>query len=207
MTKGLIGRKLGMSHVYAENGNMIPVTILEVGPCFVSQVKTIEKDGYASVQLSFGKVRETQLTKPEAAHLAKNNLAPMRYLKEFQVSGDSAPSAGSELKIADIFKNNDVVKITGMSKGKGFQGVVKRHGHAGGPQAHGSRFHRHPGSMGANSTPSRVFKGVKLPGRMGGLKSSIKNLKVVKIFEDKNILLVSGSIPGPEKSIVTIEKI
>ncbi len=206
MTKGLIGRKLGMSHIYADNGNMIPVTVLEVGPCFVSQVKTVEKDGYVSVQLSYGKVKETQITKPEKSHLAKNNLEPMRYLKEFQVDGD-VPEAGLEIKIADIFKNDDVVKITGISKGKGNQGVVKRHGFAGGPGAHGSRFHRHPGSMGANSTPSRVFKGMKLPGRMGGAKSTIKNLKVVKIFEDKNILLVSGSIPGPEKSIVTIEKL
>jgi large subunit ribosomal protein L3 len=206
MTKGLIGRKLGMSHIYEDNGNMIPVTVLEVGPCFVSQVKTVEKDGYSSVQLSFGKVRETQISKPEKSHLAKNNLAPMRYLKEFKLDGD-VPQTGSEIKIADIFKNDDVVKVTGVSKGKGNQGVVKRHGFAGGPGAHGSRFHRHPGSMGANSTPSRVFKGVKLPGRTGGAKSTIKNLKVVKIFEDKNILLVTGSIPGPEKSIVTIEKL
>nr|MBP9886173.1 50S ribosomal protein L3 [Leptospiraceae bacterium] len=129
-----------------------------------------------------------------------------RYLKEFELTGD-APAAGSEIKIADIFKDNDVVKVTGISKGKGFQGVVKRHGHAGGPAGHGSRFHRHPGSMGANSTPSRVFKGVKLPGRTGSLKTSIKNLKVVKVYEDKNIILVSGSVPGPEKSIITIEKL
>jgi len=206
MTKGLIGKKLGMSHIYADNGNMIPVTVIEVGPCFVSQVKTVETDGYSAVQLAFGNTRETQLTKPEVSHLAKNNISPMRYLKEFELTGD-APAAGSEIKIADIFKDNDVVKVTGISKGKGFQGVVKRHGHAGGPAGHGSRFHRHPGSMGANSTPSRVFKGVKLPGRTGSLKTSIKNLKVVKVYEDKNIILVSGSVPGPEKSIITIEKL
>ncbi|MBK6605511.1 MAG: 50S ribosomal protein L3 [Leptospiraceae bacterium] len=206
MTKGLIGKKLGMSHIYADNGNMIPVTVIEVGPCFVSQVKTVETDGYSAVQLAFGNTRETQLTKPEVSHLAKNNISPKRYLKEFELTGD-APSAGSEIKIADIFKDNDVVKVTGISKGKGFQGVVKRHGHAGGPAGHGSRFHRHPGSMGANSTPSRVFKGVKLPGRTGSLKTSIKNLKVVKVYEDKNIILVSGSVPGPEKSIITIEKL
>jgi large subunit ribosomal protein L3 len=206
MTKGLIGKKLGMSHIYADNGNMIPVTVIEVGPCFVSQVKTVETDGYSAVQLAFGNTRETQLTKPEVSHLAKNNISPKRYLKEFELTGD-APVAGSEIKIADIFKDNDVVKVTGISKGKGFQGVVKRHGHAGGPAGHGSRFHRHPGSMGANSTPSRVFKGVKLPGRTGSLKTSIKNLKVVKVYEDKNILLVSGSVPGPEKSIITIEKL
>lgn len=206
MTKGLIGKKLGMSHIYADNGNMIPVTVIEVGPCFVSQVKTVETDGYSAVQLAFGNTRETQLTKPEVSHLAKNNISPKRYLKEFELTGD-APAAGSEIKIADIFKDNDVVKVTGISKGKGFQGVVKRHGHAGGPAGHGSRFHRHPGSMGANSTPSRVFKGVKLPGRTGSLKTSIKNLKVVKVYEDKNILLVSGSVPGPEKSIITIEKL
>ena len=206
MTKGLIGKKLGMSHIYADNGNMIPVPVIEVGPCFVSQVKTVETDGYSAVQLAFGSTRETQLTKPEVSHLAKNNISPKRYLKEFELTGD-APAAGSEIKIADIFKDNDVVKVTGSSKGKGFQGVVKRHGHAGGPAGHGSRFHRHPGSMGANSTPSRVFKGIKLPGRTGSLKTSIKNLKVVKVYEDKNILLVSGSVPGPEKSIITIEKL
>ena len=206
MTKGLIGKKLGMSHIYADNGNMIPVTVIEVGPCFVSQVKTVETDGYSAVQLAFGNTKETQLSKPEVSHLAKNNISPKRYLKEFELTGD-APSAGSEIKIADIFKDNDIVKVTGISKGKGFQGVVKRHGHAGGPAAHGSRFHRHPGSMGANSTPSRVFKGVKLPGRAGSLKTSIKNLKIVKVYEDKNILLVSGSVPGPEKSIITIEKL
>ncbi len=204
MTKGLIGKKLGMSHVYADNGNMIPVTVIEVGPCFVSQVKTVETDGYSAVQLAFGNTKETQLSKPEVSHLAKNNISPKRYLKEFELTGD-APSAGSE--IADIFKDNDIVKVTGISKGKGYQGVVKRHGHSGGPAAHGSRFHRHPGSMGANSTPSRVFKGVKLPGRAGSLKTSIKNLKIVKVYEDKNILLVSGSVPGPEKSIITIEKL
>ena len=206
MTKGLIGKKLGMSHVYADNGNMIPVTVIEVGPCFVSQVKTVETDGYSAVQLAFGNTKETQLSKPEVSHLAKNNISPKRYLKEFELTGD-APSAGSEIKIADIFKDNDIVKVTGISKGKGFQGVVKRYGHRGGPAAHGSRFHRHPGSMGANSTPSRVFKGVKLPGRTGSLKTSIKNLKIVKVYEDKNILLVSGSVPGPEKSIITIEKL
>lgn len=206
MTKGLIGKKLGMSHVYADNGNMIPVTVIEVGPCFVSQVKTVETDGYSAVQLAFGNTKETQLSKPEVSHLAKNNISPKRYLKEFELTGD-APSAGSEIKIADIFKDNDIVKVTGISKGKGYQGVVKRHGHSGGPAAHGSRFHRHPGSMGANSTPSRVFKGVKLPGRAGSLKTSIKNLKIVKVYEDKNILLVSGSVPGPEKSIITIEKL
>ncbi len=206
MTKGLIGKKLGMSHIYADNGNMIPVTVIEVGPCFVSQVKTVETDGYSAVQLAFGNTRETQLTKPEVSHLAKNNISPMRYLKEFELTGD-APAAGSEIKIADIFKDNDVVKVTGISKGKGFQGVVKRYGHRGGPAAHGSRFHRAPGSMGANSTPSRVFKGIKLPGRMGSAKTSIKNLKIVKVYEDKNILLISGSVPGPEKSIITIEKL
>jgi large subunit ribosomal protein L3 len=206
MTKGLIGKKLGMSHIYADNGNMIPVTVIEVGPCFVSQVKTVETDGYSAVQLAFGNTRETQLTKPEVSHLAKNNISPMRYLKEFELTGD-APAAGSEIKIADIFKDNDIVKVTGISKGKGFQGVVKRYGHRGGPAAHGSRFHRAPGSMGANSTPSRVFKGIKLPGRMGSAKTSIKNLKIVKVYEDKNILLISGSVPGPEKSIITIEKL
>lgn len=206
MTKGLIGRKLGMSHVYAENGNVIPVTVLEVGPCFVSQVKTLEGDGYASVQLAFGDVKEKAITKAEKTHLAKFNISPKRYLKEFRFIGE-APQAGAEIKIADVFKENDVVKVTGVSKGKGFQGVVKKHGFSGGPARHGSRFHRHPGSMGSNTTPGRVMKGIKLPGRAGGLNVTCSNLKVVKVFEDRNILLVSGSVPGPEKSVITIEKL
>lgn len=206
MTRGLIGRKIGMSRVYKDNGDMVPVTVIEVGPCSVSQVKTPEKDGYYAVQLAYGDVKEKNLTKPEVEHLKKNGITPKRHLKEFRLEGD-APSIGSTINIADVFKELDDIKVTGTTKGKGFQGVVKKYGFHGGPQAHGSRFHRHPGSSGANSTPSRIFKGVKRPGRMGAIQKSVKTLKIMKIFINENIILVSGSVPGSNKSLVTIEKV
>ncbi|MCB1178387.1 MAG: 50S ribosomal protein L3 [Leptospiraceae bacterium] len=206
MTRGLIGKKLGMSHLYSDNGDVIPVTVLEVGPCSVSQVKTPEKDGYMAVQLAFGEIKPSRISKPERIHLEKSGITPKRHLKEFKVEGD-APEIGTTINILDVFKELDDVKVTGISKGKGFQGVVKRHGHHGGPGGHGSRFHRHPGSMGAGSTPSRIFKGVKLPGRTGGEKKSVKKLKILKIIQDQNLLIVAGSIPGNNKSLITIEKV
>lgn len=206
MTRGLIGRKLGMSHLYSESGDIVPVTIIEVGPCSVSQVKTIDKDGYSAVQLAFGDTKEQRLNKAAKTHLSNANVGPKKYLKEFKFEGD-APELGATLGVGDVFTLTDKVKITGVTKGKGFQGVVKRHGHHGGPQAHGSRFHKHPGSIGSNTTPARVFKGVKLPGRDGGLKVSVQRLKIMKILPEENILLVAGSVPGPMESIVTIEKV
>ncbi|MCE9500848.1 MAG: 50S ribosomal protein L3 [Leptospira sp.] len=205
MTKGLIGKKIGMTQVFSENGNMIPVTVLRVGPCNVSQIKENARDGYSSVQLSFGDVKPASLSKAEVAHLAKNNISAKRFLKEFQFDGDS-PALGSEIKAGEVFKISDKVKVTGVSKGKGFQGVIKRYGHRGGPMAHGSRHHRAPGSIGACATPSRVFKGVKMPGRHGSAKTSITNLKIVRILENENLVYVSGSIPGSDESLVTIEK-
>ncbi|MCB1191000.1 MAG: 50S ribosomal protein L3 [Leptospiraceae bacterium] len=207
MTKGLIGKKIGMSQVYSEDGRLIPVTILEIGPCSVSQVRTKEKDGYTAVQLAYGDVKESKLSKAEFSHLSSKSISPKRYLQEFALEGEGLPEEGSLLKITDIFKTKDVVKVSAISKGKGFQGVIKRHGFHGGPGKHGSRNHRHPGSIGACSTPSRVFKGVKLPGRMGGGKATIINLKIIKILEKENILMVSGSVPGNAKGILTIEKI
>jgi large subunit ribosomal protein L3 len=206
MTRGLIGRKIGMSHVYSETGDVIPVTVLEVGPCSVSQVKTPDRDGYLSIQLAYGDVKESKLSKPERLHLAKNGIPPKRYLKEFKIEGD-APSIGSTVSILDVFKELDTVKVTGISKGKGFQGVVKKHGHHGGPGAHGSRFHKHPGSSGAGTTPARIFKGTKYPGRTGSDQRTVKNLKIIKILQDENLLLVSGSVPGNNRSLISIEKI
>jgi large subunit ribosomal protein L3 len=206
MTRGLIGKKVGMSHVYSDNGDVIPVTVIEVGPCSVSQVKTPEKDGYYAVQLAYGDVKENRISKPERVHLEKNGIAPKRHLKEFKLEGD-APNVGATISVTDVFKELDDVKVTGITKGKGFQGVVKRHGHHGGPGGHGSRFHKHPGSMGAGTTPARIFKGVKLPGRMGGVQKSVKKLKVIKIIENKNLLIVAGSVPGNNKGLVTIEKV
>ncbi len=206
MTKGLIGKKIGMSHIYSENGDVIPVTVLEVGPCSVSQIKVPEKDGYYAVQLAYGDVKETRISKPEKMHLAKNGISPKKYLKEFKLDGEP-PALGATVSISDVFKELDDVKVTGITKGKGFQGVVKRHGHHGGPATHGSRFHNHPGSMGAGTTPARIFKGVKLPGRTGGQKQSVKKLKILKIIQDKNLLIVSGSVPGNNMGIITIEKV
>ncbi|MEM7180121.1 MAG: 50S ribosomal protein L3 [Spirochaetota bacterium] len=206
MSNGLIGRKVGMSQVFDENGVLKPVTVLEVGPCFVSQLKTQEKDGYSAVQMSFGEVRKTQLSKAEVNHLEKNKIQPNRFLKEFAFDGD-APNPGDTIQAQDIFAVNDKVKVSSVSKGKGFQGVVKRYGHRGGPASHGSRHHRLPGSIGACATPSRVFKGTRLPGRTGGKKTTVINLNIVKIVEEKNLIMVSGSVPGSNQSIITVEKI
>ena len=206
MSNGLIGRKVGMSQVFDENGVLKPVTVLEVGPCFVSQLKTQEKDGYSAVQMSFGEVRKTQLSKAEVNHLEKNKIQPNRFLKEFKFDGD-APNPGDSIQAQDIIAVNDKVKVSSVSKGKGFQGVVKRYGHRGGPASHGSRHHRLPGSIGACATPSRVFKGTRLPGRTGGKKTTVINLSIVKIVEEKNLIMVSGSVPGSNQSIITVEKI
>ena len=206
MAKGLIGKKIGMSQVFDEEGNVTPVTVLQIGPCHVSQVKTAEKDGYEAVQLAFGDEKVHRTTKPEIKHLEKNGISPKKYLKEFRGFGEM-PDAGTELKVSDVFGVSDKIKVTGVSKGKGFQGVIKRHGFAGGPETHGSRSHRSPGSIGACATPSRVFKGIKLPGRMGGDKVTVRNLKVVKLIPEQNLMLVSGAVPGPENTIITVEKI
>jgi large subunit ribosomal protein L3 len=206
MAKGLIGEKLGMAHIFNNEGKMVTVTVLRVGPCFVSQVKTANKDGYESIQLAFGDAKEKHLTKAEIGHLKKSGLAtPKKHLVEFKGFGDVA--LGTEVKLEDVFALNDTVKVSGTSKGKGTQGVVKRHGFAGGPEGHGSRFQRHPGSIGSNTTPGRVFKGLKMGGRMGTESRTVRNLKVVKIDAESNLVFVSGSVPGKERAIVTIEKI
>ncbi|MCC5814090.1 MAG: 50S ribosomal protein L3 [Leptospira sp.] len=206
MAKGLIGEKVGMTQIFDSEGKVLPVTVLRVGPCAVSQIKTVEKDGYDAIQLAFGDKKEKSVTKAEKGHLGKAGIAvPKKVVKEFRNYGEEV-TLGSELKASDVFQLNDTVKISGTSKGKGFQGVVKRHGFAGGPKTHGSRFQRHPGSIGAGSTPSRVFKGMKMAGRMGSDAATINNLKVVKINENDNLLFVTGSVPGSDNSIVTIEK-
>jgi large subunit ribosomal protein L3 len=207
MAKGLIAEKIGMSQVFDSEGQVIPVTILRVGPCAVSQVKTASKDGYEAVQLAFDSKKEKSMTKAIKGHLAKSGItSPKRHFREFRNFGVEV-TAGAELLVGDIFQINDIVKVSGESKGKGFQGVVKRHNFAGGPKTHGSRFQKHPGSIGANSTPSRVFKGMKMGGRMGADNSTIRNLKIIKIQAEENLLFVSGNVPGSDTSIVTIEKI
>jgi large subunit ribosomal protein L3 len=207
MAKGLIGEKIGMTQIFDTEGNVLPVTILRVGPCAVSQVKTQAKDGYDAVQLAFGSKKEKTSNKAENGHLAKAGIStPKKVLREFRDYGQEV-NLGSELKASDVFQINDKVKVSGITKGKGFQGVVRRHGFAGGPQSHGSRFQRHPGSIGAGSTPSRVFKGMKMGGRMGSDSSTVRNLKVLKINEAENLIFVSGNIPGNNTSVVTIEKL
>lgn len=204
MKKGLIGKKIGMTQIFNEEGKVIPVTVIEAGPCVVSQVKTEETDGYNSIQLGFGAIKESKVNKPERGHFTKANIAPARYLREFRVDSIEDVKVGDELK-ADIFMAGDKIDIQGTSKGKGFQGVIKRHGQHRGPMGHGSMYHRRPGSMGPTSTPGRVFKGKKLPGHMGRVTVTIQNLDVVKVDSDKNVVLVKGSVPGPKGAILKLK--
>ena len=204
MKNGLIGKKIVMTQIFNEEGKVIPVTVIEAGPCVVSQVKTEETDGYNSIQLGFGAIKESKVNKPERGHFTKANIAPARYLREFSVDSIEDVKVGDELK-ADIFMAGDKIDIQGTSKGKGFQGVIKRHGQHRGPMGHGSMYHRRPGSMGSTSTPGRVFKGKKLPGHMGAETVTIQNLEVIKVDLDKNIILVKGSVPGAKGSILKIK--
>ncbi len=206
MAKGLIAEKLGMAHIFDKDGKVITVTALRVGPCIVSQVKTSAKEGYDAIQLAFGAAKEKNLSRAEKGHLSKANAGFKAHLFEFK-GFDSAPELGAEIKLQDVFSINDTVKVTGTSKGKGTQGVVKRHGFAGGPAGHGSRFQRHPGSIGSNTTPARVFKGMKMGGMTGRDKTTVRNLKIVKVIEAENILFVSGPVPGSERAILTVEKL
>ena len=205
MAKGLLAKKLGMTQVFDSEGKLIPVTVLHTGSNFVSQIKTEEKDGYNSVQLAILSSKEKHLSKAEKNHLAKAKLPPLRHLGEFR--GMEALELGSEIKPSQIFAEGDKVKVSGISKGKGYQGVVKRHGFAGGPETHGSRFQRHPGSIGSNTTPARVFKGMRMAGRMGSDFRTVRNLKVVQVKDDSAIIVITGCIPGKDGTVVRIEKI
>ena len=203
MKKAIIGKKIGMTQIFDENGVVIPVTVIEAGPCVVAQVKTSENDGYEAVQLGFGEVKENRLNKPVRGHFSKANVAPRKHLREFRLE-EISYNVGDEIK-ADIFAAGDAVDITGTSKGKGFQGVIKRHGQSRGPMGHGSMYHRRPGSMGSTSTPGRVFKGKRLPGHMGTNTITIQNLEVVSVDLDKNVILVKGSVPGANGAILKIK--
>ena len=204
MKKAIIGKKVGMTQVFDEKGKVIPVTAIEVGPCTVVQIKTVEQDGYQAVQLGFGEVKESKLNKPELGKFAKSKLTPKKVLKEVRLDSIEGIKVGDELK-ADVFSVGDKVDIQGTSKGKGFQGVIKRHGQSRGPMGHGSMYHRRPGSMGSTSTPGRVYPGKKLPGHMGVETVTIQNLEVVKVDLDKNVLLVKGSVPGAKGSVLKIK--
>ena len=204
MKKGIIGKKIGMTQIFDEKGTVIPVTVIEAGPCVVAQVKNTETDGYNAVQLGFGAVKANKVNKPEAGHFAKAKLTAMKHLREFRLDDISNVKVGDEIK-ADVFAEGDKVDIQGTTKGKGFQGVIKRHGQSRGPMGHGSMYHRRPGSMGSTSTPGRVFKGKKLPGHMGMQTVTIQNLDVVKVDMDKNVILVKGSVPGAKGAILKIK--
>ena len=204
MKKGIIGRKIGMTQVFDEKGNVIPVTVIEAGPCVVAQIKTAETDGYNALQLGFGDVKEKHINKPEKGHFAKSKIENKKHLREFRLDSIEGIKVGDEIK-ADIFQNGEKVDVQGISKGKGFQGVIKRHGQHRGPMGHGSMYHRRPGSMGSTSTPGRVFKGKKLPGHMGRLTVTIQNLEVVRVDMDKNVILVKGSVPGAKGAILKVK--
>lgn len=203
MKKAILGKKIGMTQIFDENGKAIPVTAIEAGPCTVIQIKTVDNDGYQAVKLGFGEVKENKLTKPKKGEFAKANITPKKHLREFRLE-EISYNVGDEIK-ADIFAAGDAVDITGTSKGKGFQGVIKRHGQSRGPMGHGSMYHRRPGSMGSTSTPGRVFKGKKLPGHMGRITVTIQNLDVVRVDMDKNVILVKGSVPGPKGAILKVK--
>ena len=203
MKKAILGKKVGMTQIFDEKGRVIPVTAIDAGPCIVVQIKTKDADGYEAVKLGFGDVKENKLTKPKMGEFKKANLSPKKHLREFRLE-EISYNVGDEIK-ADIFTAGDSVDITGTSKGKGFQGVIKRHGQSRGPMGHGSMYHRRPGSMGSTSTPGRVFKGKKLPGHMGRVTVTIQNLDVVKVDLDKNVILVKGSVPGPKGAILKIK--
>jgi len=204
MEKAIIGKKIGMTQIFDEKGLVIPVTVIEAGPCIVAQVKTIETDGYNAIQLGYGDVKENRINRPEKGHFTKAKLALKKHLREFRVSEIADVTVGNEIK-ADVFETGDKIDVQGTTKGKGFQGVIKRHGQSRGPMGHGSMYHRRPGSMGACSTPSRVFKGKKLPGHMGNTTVTIQNLKIVKVDIEKNAILVKGSVPGNKGVILKIK--
>ncbi|MGD7009927.1 50S ribosomal protein L3 [Metabacillus sp. 84] len=203
MTKGILGRKIGMTQVFAENGDLIPVTVVEAAPNVVLQVKTAEIDGYEAVQVGFDDKREKLVNRPAKGHVAKANTAPKRFIKEFRGVSAADYEVGQEVKV-ELFTAGDTVDVTGISKGKGFQGAIKRHGQSRGPMSHGSRYHRRPGSMGPVA-PNRVFKNKLLPGRMGGERVTVQNLEIVKVDAERNLLLIKGNVPGPRKSLVTVK--
>ena len=202
--KGILGKKLGMTQIFTEEGIVVPVTVVEAGPNVVTQVKTVEKDGYNAIQVGFEDAKEKSLNKPQKGHLAAANVLKT-HLKEFRVDAVEEFTVGQEIK-ADLFAAGEKIDVTGTSKGKGFQGPIKRHGQSRGPESHGSRYHRRPGSMGACSFPGRVFKNKKLAGHMGSVKVTVQNLEVVRVDADKNLILVKGAIPGPKGSMVTIKE-
>ena len=205
MKKAILATKVGMTQIFDENGMLIPVTVLQAGPCVITQVKTEEKDGYASVQVGFGDIREKLVNKPETGVFKKAGTSVRRFIREFRFENAAEYAVGQEIK-ADIFAAGDHVDATAISKGKGYQGAIKRHGQSRGPMTHGSKYHRHAGSNGTSSDPSRVYPGKKMPGQMGHVQVTVQNLEIVRVDTENNLLLVKGAVPGPKKSLVTIKE-
>ena len=205
MKKAILTTKVGMTQVFSEDGVLTPVTVLQAGPCVVTQVKTVENDGYSAVQVGFGDIREKLVNKPKKGHFAKAGVTAKRFLKEFRLEDAESYTLGQEIK-ADVFAAGDKVDATAKSKGKGFQGAIKRHGQSRGPMAHGSKYHRHAGSNGSATTPGRVFKGIHMPGHMGAVRVTVQNLEVVSVDAEKNLILVKGAVPGPKKSLVMLKE-
>ena len=205
MKKAILATKVGMTQIFNEDGVLTPVTVLQAGPVYVTQIKTEETDGYSAVQVGFGDIREKLVNKQKKGHFAKAGVENKRFLKEFQFDNAEEFELGQEIK-ADIFEAGDKIDVTATSKGKGFQGAIKRHGQSRGPMGHGSKYHRHAGSNGSASDPSKVFKGKKMPGQMGAVKVTVQNLEVVRVDVENDLLLVKGAVPGPKKSTVIIKE-
>ena len=205
MKKAILATKVGMTQIFDANGSLIPVTVLQATPNVVTQVKTEENDGYAAVQVGFGEIRDVLVNKPRKGHFAKAGVANKRFLREFKFENAAEYAVGQEIK-ADIFAEGDKIDATGISKGKGFQGAIKRHGLSRGPMKHGSKYHRHAGSNGPATTPGRVFKGKHMPGQMGAVKVTVQNLEVVKVDVENNLLLVKGAVPGPKKALLVLKE-
>jgi len=204
MQKAIIAKKIGMTQIFAESGEMIPVTVLEAGPCVVTQLKTVENDGYSAIQVGFDDKKENRVNKPMKGHFDKAGVDYKKVVKEFRLEDADKFEIGQVIK-ADMFEIGDKVDVSGISKGKGFQGVIKRHNQSRGPMEHGSRYHRRPGSMGAASYPAKVFKGKNLPGQMGHVNVTVQNLEIIRIDVEQNLILIKGAVPGPKKAILTIK--
>ena len=203
MSKGILGKKIGMTQVFTTEGRVVPVTVVEAGPCPVVQKKTVATDGYNAIQVGFSMLRDSLSNKPRKGHFQKASLKPMRYVREFRVNDVESYEIGQEVTV-DLFTVGDKVDVVGTSKGKGFAGMIKRHNASRGPMAHGSKYHRRSGSLGAKG-PARVFKGRELPGRMGGERVTVQNLEVVRVDMDKNLILIKGALPGANKSLLILK--
>jgi large subunit ribosomal protein L3 len=205
MKKAMLGKKIGMTQIFTEDGLSIPVTVIEAGPCTVIQKKTVDTDGYDALKVGFVNAVEKRLSKPVKGQFSKSKVAAKKYIKELRLEDISGFEVGQDIKVEDMFQNGDKVDVSGISKGKGFQGTIKRYGQSGGAETHGSMYHRRVGSMSANTSPARVFKGKRLPGHMGYDKITVQNLDIVRVDAERNLLLIKGAVPGPKGGLLVIK--